>query len=321
MLADALHAVGAFLHDAAAADGHVRIAHELELGRLPVLEEQEVESPHLIGTVIRAVARADAAVVDHVVQAFARVNGRLYRTNKLAGRVFALHARDRLEETLGIVTRPVVISVDAQPVHVAALERLLFADDRNIVFRLAGDDAVVASDAGIQVDRHAPRVRFLLVGKLLGLIEREIFRRLFFLREVRLFLVFLETALHHERAFADGSLHRLIALRAGELIDAADGSQLRSAREPRRLAGTQRIDVEPGIGADAAGAGASVAEKYGNRIIGMAGLNPDRAFYFLAIEFEFGNVFEIQFQPLGHCRADHDGVVPSELGQRLWKFL
>ena len=49
------------------------IAQRLEARRRPVLVEQEVEAPHLVGAVVRAVARADAAVVDHVVQAFGAV--------------------------------------------------------------------------------------------------------------------------------------------------------------------------------------------------------------------------------------------------------
>ena len=53
----------------------------------------------------------------------------------------------------------------------------------------------------------------------------------------------------------------------------------------------------------------------------MARLNPDWAFDFLSVEFELRDVFEIQLQPLGHRRADHDGIVPSQLGKRLRKFL
>jgi len=32
----------------------------------------------------------------------------------------------------------------------------------------------------------------------------------------------------------------------------------------------------------------------------MAGLNPDRAFDFLSLKFQLGNVFEIELQALGH---------------------
>src|SRR5208337_1026676 len=146
------------------------------------------------------VTSADAAVIDHVVQAFAAVNGRLHRTDQFARRILALHARHGLEESLGIFAWAVVIGVHAEPVHVAAFEGLLFADYGDVVFRLAGDDAVIASDTGIQVDRHAPGVSFLRIIE--GLVERELSRRLAFFREVRLFLVLLEAALLHQRTLA-----------------------------------------------------------------------------------------------------------------------
>src|SRR5829696_1923031 len=65
---DPLHAVGALLHHAAAAHGDVRIAQRLQTWCFPVLIEQEIEPAHLVGAVVRAVPRPDAAVVDHVVQ-------------------------------------------------------------------------------------------------------------------------------------------------------------------------------------------------------------------------------------------------------------
>src|ERR1700690_4422246 len=45
MLGNALHAIRALFHDAAAAHGDVGIAHQLILRSLPVLEQQEVETP------------------------------------------------------------------------------------------------------------------------------------------------------------------------------------------------------------------------------------------------------------------------------------
>ena len=53
----------------------------------------------------------------------------------------------------------------------------------------------------------------------------------------------------------------------------------------------------------------------------MSGLNPDRAGDFLAVQFEFDNVFDFDLQPLRHLGTDEDGVVPGELGHRLGQFL
>src|SRR5207244_3255119 len=99
----------------------------------------------------RAVARADTAVVGHVVEAVGAVRRRLDRTDQFARRVLALHARHRLE------IRPVrgvfvagEIAIHANPVHGATARHLLLADDGDVVFRLAGDDAGAATDAGRQ---------------------------------------------------------------------------------------------------------------------------------------------------------------------------
>src|SRR5882762_1125120 len=89
---DSLHAVGTLFHNAAAAHSDVGIAHAEQAGRFPVRVETEVESPHLIRTVVRAVARAYAAVVDHFVQAFRAVNCRGHRADDFARRVFTVHA-------------------------------------------------------------------------------------------------------------------------------------------------------------------------------------------------------------------------------------
>ena len=85
MLIDALHAVRALFHHAAAAHGDIRIAHHLELRRVPILEQKEVEAPHFVGTVVGAIPRAHAAVVNHVVQAFGAVRGRAHRANYSQG--------------------------------------------------------------------------------------------------------------------------------------------------------------------------------------------------------------------------------------------
>ena len=83
LLLDTLHAEGAFFHDPSGTHGHVRIQHQtthfvvlrwidiLEL-IIPVIAEP-VEAAHFVGTVVGAVAGADAAVVDLLVQTFVAV--------------------------------------------------------------------------------------------------------------------------------------------------------------------------------------------------------------------------------------------------------
>ena len=83
-----------------------------------------------------------------------------------------------------------VITVDADPVHLAAAHHLVFADHRNIVLRLAGHHASVAAVATVQIDRHAPGIT--RVSKFL--VKRIFLGRFLvpFVRERRILLVFLQ---------------------------------------------------------------------------------------------------------------------------------
>src|SRR5678815_2707282 len=60
---DALNAVRALFHDAAAAHGDIGIIQHLESGCLIVGVLKKVEAPNLVWTVVGAIARADAAVI------------------------------------------------------------------------------------------------------------------------------------------------------------------------------------------------------------------------------------------------------------------
>src|SRR5579872_401757 len=93
---DALDAVGAFFHGAAAAHGDVGVAEAVETLRIPIRIQQEVEAADFVGAIVGTVAGADAAVVDHLVQAVAAVNRGSDRADQLARRVLALHADNRL---------------------------------------------------------------------------------------------------------------------------------------------------------------------------------------------------------------------------------
>src|SRR5262249_33166425 len=119
-----------------------------------------------------AKTRADAAVVDHVVEAIGAVHRGLDRANVFARRILAVHARHRLEVILFRLLRWAAnVAIDPQPVHLPPEAHLLLADDGNVVFRLAGDHAGLAAHAGGQVDDHAPFVLWRTV--VVGLVERE----------------------------------------------------------------------------------------------------------------------------------------------------
>src|SRR5262249_7556524 len=89
--ADTLAAAWALLHRAAGPhrDFGVPAHREPSVGAGIV---EEVEASHLVGAVVRAEARADAAVVDHQVEAVGIVDCRLDRADHLARRLLAMHA-------------------------------------------------------------------------------------------------------------------------------------------------------------------------------------------------------------------------------------
>ena len=153
---------------------------------------------------------------------------------------------------------------------------LLFADNGDVVFRLAGEHAVVAADAGVEVDGHAPGVGFFFIW--IVRIEREVVGRFVFFGEVRLFAIFGERGFADQGAMAAvGRVHRLHALGGGEFVGGAGLFDCDPCGCPGGGGGAQSVGVEALGGADAAGAGTSVAERDGDGVVGMAGLNPDGA--------------------------------------------
>src|SRR3954468_12738066 len=90
-LTDALHAERALLHDALAANRHVRVELPVQRLRERVLlairlaVTEPVEVANLVRTIVRAVTRADATVVDLDVESVRRVVRRVHRTDRFAG--------------------------------------------------------------------------------------------------------------------------------------------------------------------------------------------------------------------------------------------
>src|SRR5271166_3185291 len=157
-IGDALNAVGAFLHDAAHAHRDFRIALRLEALGILVAVLQEIEAAHLVGTVVRAKSRADAAVVDLQVESLGIVDRRFDRADDLAGRLLAMHAGYGLKMGARLLCLAFVVAIDADPMHFASAQYFLLADHRNVVLRLAGDRAGAAAGAGIEVDAHRPGI-------------------------------------------------------------------------------------------------------------------------------------------------------------------
>src|SRR5262249_32053527 len=141
--ADALDAIGAFLHHAPHPHTDVRVEHRLhhpgtQIGVfLSVGVAEEIEAPHLVGTIRLAEPGSDAAVVDLGVQPLAVVDRGCDRTIGLAWGVLAMHAGDGGKA--GALANDVC--VHPQPMHVATHRDFIGSDDRDIVLSLAGHHA------------------------------------------------------------------------------------------------------------------------------------------------------------------------------------
>ena len=134
-LHDPLDAEGTFFHDPFLPNSHVRI--ELPVQGFGPGEGKPVEATNLVGTVLRTEERADAAVVDLIVEPIHAVMGSKHGADRLAGcivTVLAEHGDEpdkrflRLEETF-----------DPDPRHLPSLEDLFFPDKSHIVLGIAGE--------------------------------------------------------------------------------------------------------------------------------------------------------------------------------------
>src|SRR5205085_11621774 len=102
---------------------------------------KEIEATNLVRTIRLTKSRADAAVVNLDIQPFVVMYRRRYRTHRFAGCGFAVHAGNRLKTAVQLCARADLVTVDPQPVHLAAEVDLLRADNTDIVFGLTGNHA------------------------------------------------------------------------------------------------------------------------------------------------------------------------------------
>ena len=182
--------------------------------------------------------------------------------------------------------------------HLAAAEDLILADDRDVVLGLAGDDAGVAADAGVEVDRHAPlvdavelrgRVKRAAAGNLPSALGGGHGRADFAEhgRAVRLHADALDvgeagSALLRdfvEIGFPDeiAAFHRPVFLDVGEQRALAGVHQRRASGKAHRRRRAERVGAGAGPLPHMARRGAAVAECDDERVIRKAGLDVDRA--------------------------------------------
>ena len=129
---------------------------------------------------------------------------------------------------------------------------LQFADDRDVVFSLAGNDAGAAPGADVQVHRHAPLLR--RVQGRMRVERRKFFRQLFVARdlhyEILVCAVTIERRLAHQSAAFDAPM----LLRDGQRVLGPGLFNLDAFHrfpvghdEMRIENGAQEIGVEPNL--------------------------------------------------------------------------
>src|ERR1019366_5018345 len=313
---DALHAVGALLHDSAAADRHVRVVQQLEAGSFVIGVQIEIEPPHFVGAVVGTVASADAAVVDHIVKAFGAVGSGLHGADQLARGILALHAGNRLVVDGRVIGLAVVVGVDANPVHGAPAAHLVFADHGDIVLGLAGDHAGAASGAGIEVDGHAPGVAGVREFRIHGQRAWRRFRA--FVDGGRILAVIGDIAFMNDVA---AGVENVVHLGAGEGVGSGNLVHFHAQVLPHGGGGAQAVGVKAHAGRGPAGVRAAIAEVQGDGLIHMAGLDPDRSAQLAALVSELQDAAVFDAQPVRIARADNSGIVPGQFGDGLGQFL
>ena len=86
------------------------------------------------------------------------MDGGVDGAHRFARCVFALHTGDGLRDGLWLLGFSCVVAVDANPVHFAPFDYLIFSDNGDIVLCGAGRNASVATCAGREIDDHSPLV-------------------------------------------------------------------------------------------------------------------------------------------------------------------
>src|SRR5512137_903784 len=117
-----------------------------DLGRAHAVEIAEIRSPGAVWTGFQAIATADTNIVVDDDGAVFPLPGGLYRANRNARRIVAMHARLRGKYPSHIGIFP----------HLLPEDRAVDNSRREIVFGVAGQVAGTASNTFLLVDDHNP---------------------------------------------------------------------------------------------------------------------------------------------------------------------
>ena len=356
---DALGAIGALLHDASHANRHFGVqlqslevvrrgllARLVVVGlhlqdatiakRVAVVVVEVVEASHLVRTVVGAVPRADAAVVHHGVEAFFVVHGGGHRTHLLARCIFTLHASDRLDGHLveliainlaiGFAER--VVPVQTQPVHFAAAKHLVFADDRNVVFRLTRHNARGATRALVEVDGHRPAVTAIF-DRVLFPLRDAVHHVRTVLGKPRVFLELVDIGLAEDGGQTLRNPHvttgihvnGVVVLGGGQGVGAGSLHNLGPVTHPRRSHVAKRLKAESCTTTDTTVERTAAAQRQLHGLVGHARGTKDGGFNRLAAHRNGHQVAVADAKFAGRLWTHQHRVVPSQLGDGVGQFL
>src|ERR1039457_3802595 len=135
---------------------HRHIGIQLQAERLVPFRIVEIEKAHVIRAGVRALASADAAIVDLAVEALDRVIARKSGAHRLTWSCVALLAKHGHELYADVGKLTLVISLDANPMFCAPACSLIFAHRRNVIFGMARHHTGSAARAPVEIDYHTP---------------------------------------------------------------------------------------------------------------------------------------------------------------------
>src|SRR5690606_32845179 len=287
--------------------------------RVPI---EVVEAPHLVGAVVRAITRTDAAVVRHVVEPLGRVRRRVDRTDVFAGRLLTMLAGDGLncDARLGIVIAN-KIAIDADPAHLTTHLHCALTDRGDVVLGLTGDGAGVASDARAEIDDLTPAVangRKILLCRIAALVaivdllpERrrvdEINRAQRGLLEPLLILI--------ERAIYGVGLtfHPIVRLSLPDGVDAGELLDLDAIDEIESVARADLLGIEAEAATEAARGLTTPSEVERDAVIRVAGKDPDGCVNALSTHRETDHLAALKAKVDAGLIRDERRVIPDDL--------
>src|SRR6516165_6495228 len=250
------------------------------------------------------------------------------RANGFARRIFAVLADHRFHDHFRILfqmrivlvpLRAGEVSVDADPVHFPASIYLIFTDDRDVVFRLAGDHASRATNASIQVDNHTPLV-WSVEGRMA--VQRYVRRNIRIhpdgFRKARISLEFFDGGFSDQGP----TFHAVVVLRLDEPISILLNETYRgSRREIWRVGGPQRVGVETCPLPHLSDYPTSIPERQTKRIVSMAGGDHHGRLQLFTIDTDLDKVAVIQLEGFRSRFAQRNRVIPRDLCYGIRQFL